>query len=87
MFADVEQGFMPWLMDSVEERLTHVVLGRTVLDQLIRDIVQERQGAYATPVATPKPGTPATQSGSRRGSKAGAGTPKPGSQAAGEVGY
>lgn len=43
---DVEQGFMPWLMDRVEDRLIKVVHARTVADGIIRDVVNSRLLAY-----------------------------------------
>ena len=33
---------MPWLMDQVEEQLEQVVLARTVVDSIIRNVVQNR---------------------------------------------
>ena len=44
--VDVEQGFLPWLMDRVEAQLNQAVLGRTVLDHLIREVVQQRREQY-----------------------------------------
>lgn len=44
---DVEQGFLPWLMDRVTDQLGKVALGRTVLDGLIRKVVQARQDQFA----------------------------------------
>lgn len=43
---DVEQGFMPWLMERVEEQMERSVAGRTVLDGLIRQVVQQRLEAF-----------------------------------------
>ncbi|XP_053565094.1 radial spoke head protein 3 homolog [Bombina bombina] len=37
---DVETGFLPWLMQEVEKVLENKNLGRTMLDQLIREAVQ-----------------------------------------------
>lgn len=44
---DVEQGFMPWLMERMEEELEKAVAGRTVLDAIIRDVVAQRKAAFA----------------------------------------
>ncbi len=49
--SDVESGFMPWLMDQVEEQLNRVVVGRAVLDALIREIVKAREDSYGPPPA------------------------------------
>jgi len=43
---DVEHGFMPWLMDRVEEQLVRAVAGRMVLDGLLREVVHKRLSAY-----------------------------------------
>lgn len=39
---DVEQGFVPWIMDEVAKRVDKTVLGRTMLDMIIREVVQQR---------------------------------------------
>jgi len=55
---DVEQGFLPWLMDAVEKDLHRKVVGRAMLDSLIRDVVAKRAAAYrppSPPAATPPP--------------------------------
>jgi len=53
---DVEQGFLPWLMDQVGSELHRKLTGRAVLDALIRDVVAKRAAAYASQVApTPNP--------------------------------
>jgi len=44
--TDVEQGFMPWLMDRVCEQLNKSELGRLVVDGMIREIVAARSQAY-----------------------------------------
>ncbi len=46
LFADVEQGFMPWLMDCVEKQLETNLRGRLVLDGILRDVVNQRLEAY-----------------------------------------
>merc|ERR1711976_975336 len=43
---DVEEGFLPWLMDRVEEQMNKHVLGRTVLDSILREVVITRLQAY-----------------------------------------
>ena len=48
---------MPWLMDQVEDQLNRVVVGRAMLDQLIREVVKAREDAYAP--AQPAAATPA----------------------------
>ena len=44
--ADVEQGFMPWLMDRVCEEIQKSELGRLVVDGMIREIVAARSQAF-----------------------------------------
>lgn len=44
--VDVEQGFMPFLMDSVCEEIKKSDLGRLVLDGMIRELVTARSDAY-----------------------------------------
>ncbi|XP_056422624.1 radial spoke head protein 3 homolog [Hyla sarda] len=44
---DVETGFMPWLMASVKKALERNELGRTVLDILIREVVEKRIDDYS----------------------------------------
>ncbi|KAK3098471.1 hypothetical protein FSP39_019766 [Pinctada imbricata] len=44
---DIEQGFMPWLMDQVQEQLKKSQLGRLVLDGLLREVVSQRMEAYS----------------------------------------
>lgn len=43
---DIEQGFLPWLMDCVTEQLKKSELGRLVLDGLLRDVVNKRRELY-----------------------------------------
>ncbi|XP_006626032.1 radial spoke head protein 3 homolog [Lepisosteus oculatus] len=43
---DVETGFLPWLMTEVKNTLEKRSLGRTVLDMLIRDVVEKRLDAF-----------------------------------------
>ncbi|XP_073432001.1 radial spoke head protein 3 homolog [Dendrobates tinctorius] len=44
---DVETGFMPWLMGEVTKALERNELGRTVLDILIREVVEKRIDDYS----------------------------------------
>ncbi|NXE49006.1 RSPH3 protein, partial [Casuarius casuarius] len=44
---DIETEFLPWLMTEVEEALEKKVLGRTVLDSLIRAVVGRRLDAFS----------------------------------------
>lgn len=44
--TDVEQGFMPYLMDMVCDEIRKSDLGRLVLDGMIREIVAARSQAY-----------------------------------------
>ncbi|XP_068794674.1 radial spoke head protein 3 homolog isoform X2 [Struthio camelus] len=44
---DIETEFLPWLMTEVEEALQKKVLGRTVLDSLIRTVVGKRLDAFS----------------------------------------
>ena len=39
---DVEQGFLPYLMEEVTKRIDKSILGRAVLDDIIRSVVRER---------------------------------------------
>ncbi|XP_013408170.1 radial spoke head protein 3 homolog B [Lingula anatina] len=39
---DVEQGFIPWLMERVAERLEKQNLGRLVVDGILREVVKQR---------------------------------------------
>lgn len=60
---DVEQGFLPWLMDQVGSELHRKLVGRAVLDALIRDVVAKRSAAYASQVVpTPIPDSAAEPS-------------------------
>lgn len=45
-FLDIEQGFLPWLMDCVTEQLKKSELGRLVLDGLLREVVEKRRALY-----------------------------------------
>jgi hypothetical protein len=42
----VENDFLPWLMDSVDEQLRRSEAGRHLLDALIRDVVRTRSEQF-----------------------------------------
>ena len=44
--SDVEQGFLPWLVEQLEVQLESQVSGRLVLDGLLREVVQNRTELY-----------------------------------------
>ncbi|NWH29382.1 RSPH3 protein, partial [Chloropsis hardwickii] len=46
---DIETEFLPWLMLEVEETLQKKVLGRTMLDSLIRMVVEKRLDEFSHP--------------------------------------
>ncbi len=37
---------MPWLMEQTMTQVNHLVLGRTILDSIIRDVVNQRIDDY-----------------------------------------
>lgn len=43
---DIEIGFLPWLMNEVGKTMEHSMVGRTVLDMLIREVVERRLKNY-----------------------------------------
>nr|XP_054414387.1 radial spoke head protein 3 homolog isoform X2 [Pongo abelii] len=43
---DIEVGFLPWLMNEVEKTMDCSMVGRTVLDMLIREVVEKRLYMY-----------------------------------------
>ncbi|XP_036903801.1 radial spoke head protein 3 homolog [Sturnira hondurensis] len=43
---DIELGFLPWLMKEVDKTVEHSIVGRTVLDMLIREVVERRLTLY-----------------------------------------
>lgn len=55
---DIEQGFLPWLMDCVTEQLKKSELGRMVLDGLLRDVVEKRRALYERLDTTAKTNEP-----------------------------
>jgi hypothetical protein len=44
--TDVEQGFLPWLMDQVQEQLERNDYGRMVLDGILREVVNRRMHMF-----------------------------------------
>jgi len=43
---DVDESFIPWLMDSVVEKLESLIIGRTVMDGIIREVVNKREMSF-----------------------------------------
>lgn len=43
---EVERSFLPWLMDSVDEQLTKTVNSRELLDELLQQIIAQRQEQF-----------------------------------------
>ncbi|XP_059885680.1 LOW QUALITY PROTEIN: radial spoke head protein 3 homolog [Delphinus delphis] len=43
---DIEIGFLPWLMNEVDKAMEHSMVGRTVVDMLIREVVGKRLSLY-----------------------------------------
>lgn len=43
---DIEIGFLPWLMNEVDKSMEYSMVGRTVLDMLIREVVERRLNLY-----------------------------------------
>lgn len=43
---DIEQGFLPWLMDRITDQLEKSERGRMVLDGLLREVVNKRRDLY-----------------------------------------
>lgn len=58
---DIEQGFLPWLMDRVTEQLEKSELGRMVLDGLLRDVVNKRRDLYEKLEQQAEPSEPAKE--------------------------
>ncbi|NXC85090.1 RSPH3 protein, partial [Cercotrichas coryphoeus] len=50
---DIETQFFPWLMSEVEETLQKKVLGRVMLDSLIRMVVEKRLDEFSRPPPPP----------------------------------
>ncbi|CAF4554194.1 unnamed protein product, partial [Rotaria sp. Silwood2] len=43
---EIETSFMPWLIDRTMTQVNQLVLGRTILDSIIRDVVNQRVDNY-----------------------------------------
>ena len=43
---DIEEGFIPYLMDEVVKKIDKSILGRAVLDEILRTVVQCRAESY-----------------------------------------
>ncbi|KAF6365245.1 radial spoke head 3 [Rhinolophus ferrumequinum] len=43
---DIEIGFLPWLMNEVDKTMEYTMVGRTVLDMLIREVIERRLTMY-----------------------------------------
>ena len=43
---DIESGFLPWLMDKALEDLENVLLGRNMLDDILRHVVTSREEGF-----------------------------------------
>uniref|UniRef100_A0A8C3VV32 Radial spoke head 3 n=1 Tax=Catagonus wagneri TaxID=51154 RepID=A0A8C3VV32_9CETA len=43
---DIEIGFLPWLMNEVDKTMEYSIVGRTVLDMLVREVVEKRLSLY-----------------------------------------
>lgn len=43
---EIETSFMPWLMNQTLTQVNQLVLGRTILDSIIRDVVNQRIDDY-----------------------------------------
>ncbi|CAF3582789.1 unnamed protein product [Rotaria sordida] len=43
---EIETSFMPWLMEKTMTQVNNLVLGRTILDSVIRDVVNQRIDDY-----------------------------------------
>jgi hypothetical protein len=46
LFLEIETSFMPWLMEKTMTQVNQLVLGRTILDSIIRDVVNHRIDDY-----------------------------------------
>ncbi|XP_054837013.1 radial spoke head protein 3 homolog B-like [Eublepharis macularius] len=55
---DIEIGYLPWLMDKVEETIEKRILGGIMIDSLIRDTMGMRLGAYEMGIMLPTIGQP-----------------------------
>ena len=50
----MEQGFLPWLVDCVEEELNKRLLGRVMLDDIIRVVAEYRESLHGKRADTDK---------------------------------
>ncbi|NXU15223.1 RSPH3 protein, partial [Pardalotus punctatus] len=57
----VETEFLPWLMSEVEETLQKKVLGRVMLDSLIRTVVEKRLDEFSHPPLSNQTEAPAEE--------------------------
>ncbi|KAG8522396.1 Radial spoke head protein 3 [Galemys pyrenaicus] len=55
---DIEIGFLPWLMNEVDKAMEHSMVGRTVLDMLIREVVERRLAMYEWKASSGAPARP-----------------------------
>ncbi|XP_035394397.1 radial spoke head protein 3 homolog [Cygnus atratus] len=60
---DIETEFLPWLMTEVEETLEKKVLGRMMLDSLIRTVVEKRLDAFSQEPLSGQTEAPAEEPG------------------------
>ncbi|OAD60490.1 Radial spoke head protein 3 like protein [Eufriesea mexicana] len=44
--ADVEEGFMPWLMKEVKKEMSHMIESRELLMDIVREILEDRAETY-----------------------------------------
>nr|XP_002196050.4 radial spoke head protein 3 homolog isoform X1 [Taeniopygia guttata] len=58
---DIETEFLPWLMSEVEETLQKKVLGRTMLDSLIRMVVEKRLDEFSHPPPSAQTNAPSEE--------------------------
>jgi len=61
---DVEQGFLPWLMEQVTGELERSELGRLVLDGLLREVVLRRMQVYSALDESLRPASKTPKAGS-----------------------
>ncbi len=43
---EIETSFIPWLMEKTMTQVNQLILGRTILDSIIRDVVNQRIDNY-----------------------------------------
>ncbi|NXL95002.1 RSPH3 protein, partial [Alectura lathami] len=59
---DIETQFLPWLITEVEETLEKKILGRIMLDSLIRTVVEKRLDAFSQKPPSAQTEAPAEES-------------------------